>query len=105
MKISAPGAEVFVLEKMAADETLALAHNYQIEWSDRDDPRVRGRRIFLQLLFDSLGYDPLFYTRLDDVRDAFQRNQPWSNVTKFYDWRLLNASDTFTHYVERPDRK
>lgn len=104
VKMSLPGSELPVLEKMFMDNTAKLIDRYEIEWSDRHDPRFRSTRIYLQLMLDSHGFDCLYYTRLQDAQASFNRSQTYDNVTKFYNWRLINESDTFAHYKQRPDR-
>ena len=101
--MSLPGAEVPVLEKMVLDETLGLADIYEVEWTDRQNPRIRPTRIYIQLMFDNRGFNLLYYTRLEDARTIFEINQTFEQVTKFYDWRTINESDTYVHYLQRPD--
>jgi hypothetical protein len=103
IKMSMPGAEVAVLEKMILDETLGLADKYEIEWSDRDNPRHTGTRIYVQLMLDNRGFDCLYYTCLEDVREIFQINGSFQDVQKHYDWRKINKSDTYAHYRQRPE--
>jgi hypothetical protein len=103
IKVSTPGAEVTLLEKMVFDGTLGLAQTYEIEWTDRGNPYNRARRIYVQLMFDSFGFDSLYYTRLQDVRKEFQINGTLKNITKHYDWSKISESDTFAHYAQRPD--
>jgi hypothetical protein len=104
IKMSMYGAEVPVLEKMILDNTLGLAERYEIEWTDRQNPRIRSLRIYLQLMFDNRGFDTLYYTCLSDAKKVFKVLGTFENVTKYYDWRFINESDTFAHYQLRPDR-
>lgn len=103
VKMSMPGAELAVLEKMFLDNTVDLIDRYEIEWTDRQDPRFSSTRIYLQLMLDSHGFDCLYYTRLEDAQAVFKRSGNYDNVTKFYNWRLINESNTFAHYKQRPD--
>ncbi|CAF1152616.1 unnamed protein product [Adineta steineri] len=103
IKMSMPGAEVPVLEKMIRDNTLGLANKYEVEWIDRNNPRIRPIRIYIQLMFDSYGFECLYYTRVQDAKKVYQMNGAFDNITKYYDWRKLSESDTLAHYVERPD--
>ena len=103
IKMSIPGSEVAVLEKMVHDDTLALADRYEINWTYRTNPYLRGRRIYIQLMFDSYGFDCLFYTNLKDVRQVFLSNGTFQDVRKHYDWKIINELDTYAHYVKRPD--
>jgi hypothetical protein len=103
IKMSMPGAEVAVLEKMILDDTLALADKYEVEWADRENPWIRPIRIYIQLMFDNRGFDCLYYTRLQDVRTIFNIRGTFQDVTKFYDWKAVNESDTYAHYLQRPD--
>ena len=102
MKISMAGAEVLVLEKMVLDEKVPLVEHYEVEWLDRTNPRFRGERIYVQLMFDSYGFDCTYYTILADARKAFQNNETWDSVPKLRDWRPLPEIDTFAHYIQRP---
>ena len=103
IKMSMPGAEVPVLEKMILDDTLGLASKYEIEWTDRENPRIRATRIYIQLMFDTYGFDCLYYTRLYDARKVYEINGSFKNVTKYYDWKKLSESDALAHYAERSD--
>jgi hypothetical protein len=103
MKMSVFGVEVPVLEKMHLDDTLYLIHTFDIEWSDRDNRQLRARRIYLQLEFNGNGYDCIYYTRLEDTRQVYHAHGNAHEVKKHYDWRPLNRSDLFAHYVQRPD--
>jgi hypothetical protein len=98
------GAEVQVLEKMILDKTLGLAEAYQIEWTDRENPRIRPLRIYLQLMLDNRGFDLLYFTSLPDVRKVFKNLGTIENITKHYDWKAINESDLLAHYRIRPDR-
>ena len=100
--MSMPGAELSVLDKMFLDNTVDLVDLYEIEWSDRQDPRFRSTRIYLQLMLDSHGFDCLYYTQLADAQAVFKNSGTFNNVTKYYNWRLINESDTFGHYKQRP---
>ena len=101
--MSMPGAEVPVLEKMVFDETLALVDKYEVEWSDKEDSRIRPTRIYIQMMFDNRGFDCLYYTRLQDARRVMKLKGTFKNVTKYYDWRVISTSDTYAHYQQRPD--
>jgi len=103
IKMSMPGAEVPVLEKMILDNTLELVDKYEVEWSDRGNPDISALRIYVQLMFDNRGFDCLYYTRLEDARNIFKTNGKFSNVDKYYDWKVINESDTYAHYSQRPD--
>ncbi len=103
IKMSMYGAEVPVLEKMILDNTLGLADKYEIEWTDRENSRIRSTRIYIQLMFDNRGFDLLYYTCLQDARKVFKIFGTFQNVKKHYDWRLINDSDTFAHFKLRPD--
>ena len=96
------GAEVAVLEKLIFDEKMPLVDRYEVEWLDRNNPRFRADRIYVQLMFDSYGYDCLYYTRLADAKKAFQNNETWDGVPKLYDWQPLAEADTYAHYRQRP---
>ncbi|CAF3667648.1 unnamed protein product [Rotaria sp. Silwood1] len=103
IKISMPGAELFLLEKMINDDTLRLVDRYEIEWTDRENLRTRPIRLYIQLMLDTNGFDCLYYTSLDDTRKIFQLNKTFENVTKHHDWRTMSEFDTYAHYVQRPD--
>ena len=55
-------------------------------------------------MFDNRGFDLLYYTYLPDVKKVFNIFGKFEEVTKHYDWRTINESDTFAHYQLRPDR-
>ena len=103
IKISMYGAEVRLLEKMIIDGTMGFAEQFEIEWSDRKSPHNRPSRIYTQLMLDSFGFDGLYSIQLKEARKAFQMNNKFDNVTKDYDWQVINESDTYTHYLKRPD--
>ena len=103
IKLSMYGAEVTLLEKMIIDGTMGLADRFEIEWSDRKSPYTRPRRIYAQLMLDSFGFDGLYSTRLKEARKVFQTKAKYENVTKHYDWQIIEESDTYTHYLKRPD--
>ncbi len=103
IKMSMPGAEIAVLEKMILDDTLGLASKYRIEWTDRDNLHIGARRIYIQLMFDNYGFDLLYYTRLHDARKIYRINGTFKDITKYYDWKNLSQFDTFAHYAERSD--
>lgn len=103
IKMSTPGAEISVLEKMVQDQTLALADKYEVEWSDRKNPHNAATRIYIQLMFDNRGFDCLYYTRLEDSRDSYQTKGTFKNMQKYYDWRLINSTETYAHYTQRPE--
>lgn len=101
--MSIPGVELFVLNKMILDDTLALANKYEIEWTDRRNLSLRPQRIYIQLMFDSYGFNSLYYLRLEDSRHTFQLNGTFADIRKYYDWRQITEYDTFIHYIQRPD--
>ncbi|UJR13677.1 hypothetical protein I4U23_000689 [Adineta vaga] len=103
IKMSMPGAEVPVLDKMIRDDTLGLASKYEVEWTDRENPLIRATRIYIQLMFDSYGFDCVYYTRLQNIRQTYQMKGSFDDITKYYDWSKISESDTFAHYVQRPD--
>ncbi|CAF3042456.1 unnamed protein product [Rotaria sp. Silwood2] len=103
IKISMPGAEVLLLEKMINDDTLRLADRYEIEWTDRENPRTRPTRLYTQLMLDTAGFDCLYYIRLDDVRKVFQLNETFKNVPIYNDWRLVSEYEVHAYYAQRPD--
>lgn len=98
-----PGAEVQLLEKMIIDDTLRLVDKYEIEWTDRNNPVMRARRIYVQLMLESGGFDFLYLTRLEDIRKAFQLNRTFKDVIKYFDWTKISSSDTYAHYLQRPN--
>jgi len=97
-----PGTEARVLRKMVADDTLSLADKWDIEWSDRLNPRTFPQRIYLQLMLDSSGFVCTGFTRLHDVRKVFKINGTYANITKYSDLRKLPDIDTYSHYIQRP---
>ncbi|CAF2768413.1 unnamed protein product [Rotaria sp. Silwood2] len=103
IKISMPGAEVLLLEKMINDDTLRLADRYEIEWTDRENPRTRPTRLYTQLMLDTAGFDCLYYIRLDDIRKVFQLNETFKNVPIYNDWRLVSEYEVHAYYAQRPD--
>jgi hypothetical protein len=103
IKMSMPGAEVLVLEKMILDDTLGLASKYQVEWTDRDNPHIRATRIYIQLMFDNYGFDCIYYTRLHDARKIYRINGTFEDITKYYNWKNLSDFDALAHYAERSD--
>jgi hypothetical protein len=103
IKMSMPGAEVPVLEKMILDETLGLADKYEVEWTDRENPKIRATRIYIQLMFDSYGFDCLYYTRLQNIRKVFKMKGSFSDITKYYDWQKISEFDALAHYIQRSD--
>jgi hypothetical protein len=102
MKISMPGAEVALFEKMIIDGTLTLINKLDIEWSDRTKPALRAKRIYVQSMLDALGYNYLYLTRLPDVQQIFRTNKTFDQVKKYPDWKIIPESDTFSHYCQRP---
>ncbi|CAF0727110.1 unnamed protein product [Adineta ricciae] len=102
IKLSMPGYESRILQKLVVDETLAIAHQWDVEWAYRSDPHLFVPRIYLQLMFDSFGFTCTSFTLLDDVRHAFNAKLPYENVTKYFNLKVLPDSDTYTHYVQRP---
>lgn len=103
IKLSATGIEVKLLLKMITDDTLSLADKWDIEWTNRNNPRTRPARIYVQSMFESLGYDCKYLTRLPDVRSVFQMNGTYASVTKYSDWRKIAQAETYTHCFQRPD--
>ncbi|CAF3801315.1 unnamed protein product [Rotaria sordida] len=103
IKISMPGAELLLLEKMIDDDTLRLVDRYDIEWTDRENPHTRPARIYIQLMLDGFGFDCLYYTNFEDVRKVFQLNETFQNVIKYHDWKSMNGSEIYAHYTQRPD--
>ena len=103
IKMSMPGAEVLVLDKMIRDNTLGLANKYEVEWTDRENPVTRATRIYIQLMFDSYGFDCLYYTRLQNTRKVYQAKGSVQDIEKYYDLNKISESDAFAHYIERPD--
>ena len=97
-----PGAEVDVLLKMLVDQTVALAVEWKIEWSNRLDSRLKPRRLYVQHMLDSLGFDCLYHTRLRDERKVFKMNGTYDNVTKYSDWTTIALFDTYVYCVQRP---
>ena len=102
IKLSMPGYESQILQKLVVDETLAIAHQWDVEWAYRSDPHLFTQRIYLQLMFDSFGFTCTSFTLLDDVRHAFNARLPYENVTKYFNLKVLPDSDTYTHYIQRP---
>jgi len=103
LKMSMPGAEIPVLEKMIADGTMDCITKFEVEWLDRDNPHLRATRIYIQLMFDNRGFDTLYYTRLQDARRVFEVNGQFKDVTKHYNWRTIDEADSFAHYRQRPE--
>jgi hypothetical protein len=54
-------------------------------------------------MFESLGYHCRYLTRLLDERKIFRINGTYADVTKYHNWREIAQSDTYFHYVQRPD--
>jgi len=102
IKISTPGMEVIIFRKMINDGTLSLADKWDVEWTDRKNRRTRPARIYAESMFESLGYDRRYLTRLDDERKVFKINGTYHNVKKYYDWHKIAQIDTYSHYVQRP---
>ncbi|CAF1292265.1 unnamed protein product [Rotaria sp. Silwood1] len=102
IKISIPGAEVKVLQKMLIDETLILAEKWIIEWADRSDSRTRPGRIYVQLMLDSLGYSLEYSTNLHDIRKVFKMNGTEGDIKRYYDWKKVPEGDIYCHYIQRP---
>ncbi|CAF1313095.1 unnamed protein product [Adineta ricciae] len=103
IKMSMPGAEVPVLDKMIRDNALGLANKYEVEWTDRENPLTRATRIYIQFMFDSYGFDCLYYTRLQDMRKVYLAKGSVQDIERYYDWNKISESDAFAHYMERPD--
>ena len=101
IKVSMRGVEIPVLEKMLLDDTIGLADRWDIEWSDRSNPKTRPRRVYIQSMFDSLGYDFLYLTRLHDLRKVFRTNGTIDTVPKHHDWMSIPLIDTYNHYAQR----
>lgn len=101
LKMSLPGAEISVLEKMIVDGSVDYVNKFEVEWTDRENPHLRAVRIYLQLMFDNRGFDTLYYTRLQDARKTFKSNGRYNDVLKHYDWKKIEESDTFAHYRQR----
>jgi len=102
IKISMLGTETRVLRKMVVDDTLSLADKWDIEWSDRSNPRTYPQRIYLQIMLDSSGFMCTGFTRLNDVRKVFKMNGTHADITKYIDLRKLPDMDTYSHYTQRP---
>ena len=103
IKVSMPGAEVALLQKMILDNTLALAEEWDIEWSDQTNPHLRPSRYYVQQMLDSLGYSFQYHTTLHDAREVFNMKGAYKDVKKHSDLRLPSEADTYTHYFRRPD--
>jgi hypothetical protein len=97
-----PGAEAKLLEKMIFDGTMTLADDWDVEWTDRSNPYIRPVRLYVQEMFNSLGYDLTFFTSLKDERKVFRMKGLYANVTKYLDWRQTAEFERFVHYVQRP---
>jgi len=97
------GTETRVLRKMVVDDTLSLADKWDIEWSDRSNPRTYPQRIYLQIMLDSSGFKCTGFTRLHDVRKVFKMNGTHADITNYIDLRKLPDFDTYSHYIQRPD--
>jgi hypothetical protein len=87
---------------MINDGTLSLADKWDVEWTDRTNRRTRPARIYAESMFESLGYDRRYLTRLHDERKVFKMNGTYNNVTKYYNWRKIAQIDTYAHYFQRP---
>lgn len=91
IKMSMPGAEIAVLEKMIIDGSIDYVNKYEIEWADRENPHLRATRIYIQLMFDNRGFDTLYYTRLQDARKVIKSHGRYNDITKHYNWTWLHA--------------
>ena len=96
-----PGVELPVFEKMLLDNTFELVHQWDIDWSDRSNPNTRPRRIYIQSMLDSLGFDFMYLTRLNDLRKVFRINGTFDTVPKHHNWMSIPLLDTYNHYIQR----
>jgi FkbM family methyltransferase len=103
IKISMPGTENQLLEKMIVDDTLVLAHQWDVEWTTNPNRRSLPVRYYLQSMFNSLGYDWMYLTTLRDRRQVFQMERTFENITKYRSLKDIGHLDLFYHYVQRPD--
>ncbi|CAF1218692.1 unnamed protein product [Rotaria magnacalcarata] len=102
VKVSMPGSEVPVLRKLLIDETLVLAERWDIQWTDRYNPRIRAVRIYIQSMIDALGYSCIHYTRIPDVREVYQKKGTLEQIAKHSNWQLIPEADTYCYYIQRP---
>ncbi|CAF1523277.1 unnamed protein product, partial [Didymodactylos carnosus] len=104
VKVSMPGNEVILLEKILYDNNLILADKWEIEWSDRSNLYLTPTRIYIQMMIESHGFDSLYFTTHTDIKKVYEKKLPFVNVTKYYSWSVLNDTDVQIHYVQRPEK-
>lgn len=102
IKISTTNTEIEILEKMILDETIRLPHLWDINWSDRTQVGLRARRIYIQSMLDSFGFDYVTLTLLQDERRVFMQRKTYDDVPKHQDWRKVPQDDAYSHYSQRP---
>jgi FkbM family methyltransferase len=102
IKLSMPGAEVLLLRKMLVDGTFELADQWAVEWSDKSNLRTQPARVYVQLMFDTLGYDFRYFTSLPDVRRMFNINGSFDSITN-HNWTSMTQPEVYYHYIQRPD--
>ncbi|CAF3374888.1 unnamed protein product [Rotaria socialis] len=102
IKVSMPGSEVPVLRKLLIEDKLLLAERWDVQWTDRYNPRIRALRIYIQSMMDSIGFSCDHYTRIPDVRDVYRKKGTFEHIVKYADWRLIPEADTYCYYIQRP---
>ncbi|CAF0977884.1 unnamed protein product [Adineta steineri] len=103
IRLTMPGFETRFLRKLVVDNTLLLANRWDVDWSSRSDPSVYPEHVYLHLMFDSFGFTCIGFTHLRNIRKIFKMKQPYANVTMYYNLSQLPQTDTYSHYVQRPD--
>jgi hypothetical protein len=104
IKLSMPGAENLLLEKMILDDTLALPNKWDVEWTINADRRTLPVRYYVQSMFNALGYDWRYLTCLRDRRQIFKMKGTEENITKYLNLNNIAHLEIFFHYVQRTDR-
>ncbi len=103
IKLSMPGTELILLEKMILDKTLALADKWDVEWTDNIDRRTLPLRYYVQSMFNSVGYDWKYMTCLRDRRKVFKFKGRDVNITRYRNLHSIAHLEIFFHYVQRPE--
>ena len=73
------------------------------QWTDQSNRRTQPVRFYIQLMFDTFGYDWIYVTSLSDRRQVFRTNGSYLNVTKYRVMSNAAQPETFVHYVQRPE--
>ena len=88
---------------MINDGRIYLGNRWDVEWTNGSNHRKRLERYYVQQIFESLGYDCRYLTHLSDERKIFKMNGTYADVPKHRDWTKMAQSETYSHYVQRPD--